>query len=98
MENQNDGTMIAIFQSIVKYLKQHGVNPQLNMLDNECFKVIKAYIVKEKIDMQLVKPHNHHVNAAERLIAMVKNHIVAGFSSIHKVCPLQLWDNFLEQI
>ena len=33
--------------------------------------------MEEKIQMQLVEPHNHQVNAAEREIQTFKNHFIA---------------------
>jgi hypothetical protein len=46
----------------------------------------------------LVPPHNHHINATERAIATFKEHFIAGLATVHKNCPLQLWDEFLPQI
>ncbi len=50
------------------------------------------------MDIQLVPLHNHHVNTAERSIAMFKEHFVTAFATVDTLCPLQLWDKFLPQV
>jgi hypothetical protein len=48
--------------------------------------------------IQLVPPHNHGINAAERAIGTVKEHFVAALATVDMLCPLQLWDKFLPQV
>ena len=50
------------------------------------------------MDIHLVPPHNHWVNAAERAIATFKEHFIVGLATVDKDCPLQLWDEFLPQV
>ncbi len=42
-------------------------------MDNEATKVIKAYLTPQQVSLQLVEPHNHCVNVAERAIQKFKN-------------------------
>ena len=49
------------------------------------------------INYQLVTPHVHQRNAAERAIRTFKNHFVAGLATTNKRFPLHLWDRLLEQ-
>ncbi len=58
---------------------------------------MKNYICKENVRTQIVEPHNHHVNASEPAIKTTKYHLIAGLATVHKDCPLQLWDKFLQQ-
>ena len=51
----------------------------------------------EKIDIQLVEPHDHRVNAAERAIQTFKHHFIAGLATVDIDFPIQLWDEFLPQ-
>ena len=57
-----------------------------------------TYIVTEKTNIQLVEPHNHRVNAAELAVKSLKYHALASFATLDPNCPIQLWDQFTEQI
>jgi hypothetical protein len=50
------------------------------------------------MNIHLVLPQNHRVNAAERAIATFKEHFLSALATVDKDCPLQLWDNFLPQV
>jgi hypothetical protein len=49
------------------------------------------------IACQLVPPHCHRRNAAERAIRTFKEHFVAGLSSVDPSSPMHLWDRLLTQ-
>jgi hypothetical protein len=98
MPSKNNAAMIAAFSDIFSTLAAHGYAPTLNVMDNDCSKVVKAHIKANKMNVHLVPPHNHHINAAERAIATFKEHFIAGLATVDKNCPLQLWDEFLPQI
>ena len=98
MKNRTDKSMIAVFQDIYEYLKQRGCSPKLHVLDNECSKAVKQYIKSEQVNIQLVEPHNHRVNAAEPAVKTAKYHIIAGLSTVDPKAPLQLWDKWLVQM
>jgi len=95
--NRQETTLQKAFEDVVEYLDDRGCKPTLNVMDNECSKVVEKYIKKENIDIQFVPPHNHRANAAERAIKTVKEHFISGLATVHYDCPLQLWDQFLEQ-
>jgi hypothetical protein len=67
-------------------------------MDNECSTAVEKYIRSKTINIQLVPPHNHPVNTAERAIATFKEHFIATLATIDMRCPLQLWDEFLPQV
>jgi hypothetical protein len=98
MPSKNNAAMIAAFSDIFSTLAVHGYAPTLNVMDNECSKAVEAHIKANKMKVHLVPPHNHRMNAAERAIAMFKEHFIAGLTTVNKNCPLQLWDEFLPQI
>ena len=98
MPSKTDDAMIAAFNSILLELEAKDSKPQLNVMDNECSKAVEAYITKNKLDIQLVPPRNHRVNAAERAIATFKEHFIASLATMDFDCPLQLWDEFLDQV
>ncbi len=84
-------------QSSCEQCRTGPMQTWLIILDNECSKAVQNYIRKESVRIQLVKPHNHRVNAAEPAVKTTKYHLVAGLATGHKYCPLQIWDKFLQQ-
>jgi hypothetical protein len=58
---------------------------------------LKIFFTVNDIDYQLVPPHCHCRNAAERAIRTFKEHFVAGLSSVDPTFPLHLWDRLLPQ-
>ena len=66
-------------------------------MDNEASTAIKKLLTQCDTKFQLVEPHNHRVNAAERAIHTFKNHFIAVLCTVDKDFPLQLWDRLLPQ-
>ena len=65
-------------------------------MDNECLQSVKDYILhNKKIDLLLVPPHMHRVNAAEKAIDSFKNHFIAGLSMLDPSFPIHLWCRLL---
>jgi hypothetical protein len=58
---------------------------------------LKNFFTVNNIAYQLVPPHCHRRNAAERAIRTFKEHFVAGLSSVDPSFPLHLWDRLLPQ-
>jgi hypothetical protein len=98
MPSKNDAAMITAFTEILVTLAARGYKPTLNVTDNECSKTIEAYIESNKMEIHLVPPNNHQVNAAEHAIATFKEHFIVGLATVNRNCPLQLWDEFLHQV
>jgi hypothetical protein len=58
---------------------------------------LKNFFTANDIAYQLVTPHCHRHNAAERAIRTFKEHFVAGLSSVDHSFPMHLWDRLLSQ-
>ena len=72
--------------------------PVVNVMDNECSKVVQEYITSNNIDIELCPPKNHHLNGpGERAIGTYKAHFISTLVTVDPNCPVQLWDTFLEQ-
>ena len=67
------------------------------MLDNKCSQDLKNAFIKEEIVWQLVPPHQHQANAAERAIQTFKHHMKACLATIDPQYPLREWDRLLPQ-
>ena len=85
------------YQTMRKLICSRGLTPKTHVLDNQCSKVLKEYTEEENETFQLVLPHLHRWNAAERAIQTFKNHFIAGMVSTHKDLPLHLWCRLLTQ-
>ena len=80
-----------------KKLTRHGHQVTLHVLDNECCEYLKAAFKKAQVQFELVPPHMHRRNAAERAIRTAKNHLLAGLATCDPAFPVQEWDRLLPQ-
>ena len=76
---------------------QAGIQPNTYILDNEASAELKTAMKKKGINHQLVPPHIHRANLAERAIQTLKHHFIAGLASIDIDFPLAEWDRLLPQ-
>jgi hypothetical protein len=58
---------------------------------------LNNFFTANDVDYQLVPPHCHRRNAAERAIRTFKEHFVVGLSPVDPAFPLHLWDRLLPQ-
>jgi hypothetical protein len=58
---------------------------------------LKNYFTVNDIAYQLVPPHCHRRNSAERAIGTFKEQFVAGLSSVDPSFQMLLWDRLLPQ-
>ena len=54
-------------------------------------------MTKSKTFFQLVPPHTHRANVAERAIQTFKSHFTVGLASLDPAFPIAEWDRLLEQ-
>ena len=66
-------------------------------MDNEASAHFKDTIDKNNIKYQLVPPHNHRANLAERAIQSFKYHFKAGLYTVDPDFPVAQWDQLLDQ-
>jgi hypothetical protein len=86
MPTRTDAAMITAFKEVIEVLRIRGYHPALNVMDNKCSIAVERYIQLEKINIQLVPPHNHR---AEQAIATFKEHFSAALATVDQLCPLQ---------
>jgi hypothetical protein len=85
------------YDTIHQELTVKDFKPKLQTLDNEASTALKNFFTVNDITYQLVPPHCHRRNAAERDIRTFKEHFVDGISSVDPSFPLHLWDRLLPQ-
>jgi hypothetical protein len=98
MPSCTNALFITAFFKVFGILCACDYQPALTVMDNECSKAVEKHIRANKMDIQLVLPHNHRVNAAERAIETFKEHFAAALATVDMLCPIQLWDKFLPQV
>ena len=97
LKNRKAENILAAYEKMHRYLKNRGMKPKIQILDNECSQQLKDYMITNNIKYQLAAPGQHRTNAAERAIRTFKNHFVAGLCSTDEHFPLHLWDRLIEQ-
>jgi len=90
--------ILAAYKQNFEDLKSKGFTPKLYVMDNQATKVIKAYLTPQEVKLQLVEPHNHRVNTAERAIQTFKNRFIGTLGTTDADFPLQLWDKMMPQV
>jgi hypothetical protein len=97
MKSRSDSECFKAYDSAHQKLTVKGSKPKLQTLDNEASAALKNFFIEHDIAYQLVPPHCHRGNAAERAIRTFKEHFVAGISPVDPSFPLHLWDRLLPQ-
>ena len=97
MKNRTAGEMIRAYTVLVMRLRNTGVTPTMHILDNECSEEFKAQIRKNNMTFQLVPPHDHRRNIAEKAIQTFKAHFISILCGTDKDFPLHLWCRLLPQ-
>jgi hypothetical protein len=77
MKNRTAGKIIRAYQTLINQPRTAGIVPKLHILDNECSQDFKDTIHLNKMTFQLVPPHNHQYNLAEKAIPTFKDHFIA---------------------
>ena len=97
LKNRSKCEILKAFTNIIRYLEKRGLKPQLHRLDNEASATLKEFMIQESIEYQLVPPHIHRQNAAERAIRTFKNHFIAMLVTNSKQFLIHLWDWLVPQ-
>jgi hypothetical protein len=98
VKNNNAAELLRTFQGMEQKMTSRGFKPKLMTLDNEASKLLKAYLIDQEINFQLVPLYYHRKNASERAIHSFKDHLIAGLCSKDKACPMHMWDRLLPQV
>lgn len=92
IKNRNVSTIKQAWTKIHSRLKMSGNKPELYIMDNECSNDLKKSLAEESCSFQLVPPHVHRRNAAERAISTFKDQFVSILSAVNPAFPISAWD------
>ena len=97
LRNHSAQEIQRVSTSVHAYLVAHGLCPRLHTLDNKASNSLKDFLTAEKVEYQLMPPHIHQRNSAERTIQTFKNHFIAGLASSDPNFPISNWCHLLPQ-
>ena len=96
MKNRTSGEMVRAYKAAMERLrKADSQPPTLHILDNECSQEFKEAIEDEGMKHQLVPPHDHRRNAAEKAVQIFKDHFIAVLCGTDATFPMKLWCQLL---
>ena len=72
-----------------------AAQPKTYVIDNEAFNDLKMALLKDNISHQLVPPHAHRTNLAERAIQTFNNHFKTGLALVDPDFPLAQWGRLI---
>ena len=78
IQNRQAATLTTVWNIIHNRLVTAGVTPKSYIMDNEYSPDLKKALAKAEVQYQLVPPHIHRTNKAERAIQTFKGHLKAG--------------------
>jgi hypothetical protein len=90
--------ILNAYKKNFEYLVSKGYTPKFNVMDNQATKAIKSYLTPQQCRLQLLKPGNHHINAAKRAIQTFKNRFIGALGTTNVDFPIQLWDKLAPQV
>jgi hypothetical protein len=91
-------SILVAYMKNFEYLVSKGYTPKINIMDNQATKKIKAYLNPQDVTLQLMEPHNHHINVTERTIKTFKNRFIDVVGITDVKIPIQLWDKLTPQV
>ncbi len=83
----NNNTIFAAYKTQFEFLESKGHKIRSNVMDNQCTKQIKKFFTAKDCNLLLVEPHNHRVNAAERVIQTFKDHFISALATTDSKFP-----------
>ena len=95
--NQTAPVLTKAWEHLQSQFGKAGVAPEVWVLDNEISKELTEAFTKQDTAYQLVPPHSHQRNLAERAIQTWKNHFKAGLATTDPKFPLTVWDQLIPQ-
>ena len=97
IKNRTGQTLMTAWQHIHKEFGRAGAAPEVWVLDNEVSHDLTNAFHTNNTKFQLVPPHSHRRNLAERAIQTWKNHFKAGLATTDPKFPLSQWDRLIPQ-
>ena len=89
--------MVVAFKENIEYPAERGFKLVFNVIDSVTSKRIRAYPKETKVGIQLVDPHDHRTNTAERAIQTFRNQFTSRLCIGDQKFPSILWWILVDQ-
>jgi hypothetical protein len=96
-QSKHDSHRITAYNEMYARLATQHVTPDVHILDNEASKAFLNAITTNGCKYQLVPPHVHRRNRAERAIRTFKDHFLTILARVAPPYPKDRWDLLLPQ-
>ena len=97
LKNRTAQSLVNAWKDMHKTFTKTNNAPKIYVLDNEKSTEILNAFKENNVLYQLVPPHSHRTNMAERAIQTFKDHFKAGLATCDPNFPLSEWDRLLPQ-
>lgn len=98
MPTRSKDSYLKAHQTALDFYDTLGYTPTFQRLDNETSNAFMEHLRKRNIKIDLVPPHQHRRNKAERDIRTYKNHFIAALAGVDPDFPMMAWDELIPQI
>ena len=98
MVNRLKQSYLKAHQEAMTFFEARGYAPTFQRMDNEISNDFMHYLQEKNIRIDLVPPHQHRRNKAERDIRTFKNHFIAAMAGVDPSFPMHAWNELLEHI
>ena len=98
MQTRSKQSYLKAHQIALDFYEEFGYTPTFQRLDNEISNDFMAHLQSKNIKIDLVPPHQHRRNKAERDIRTYKNHFIAALAGVDPNFPMMAWDELIPQI
>ena len=96
-KSKHDTYRIMAYNNMYRRLTHQHAAPDVHILDNEASKAFLDAITANNCKYQLVPPHVHRRNRAERAIRTFKDHFLSVLAGTAPSFPRDRWDLLLPQ-
>jgi hypothetical protein len=90
MKFKSGAEWVRAFSIVFDRMTSKGFKPKLQTMDNEASAALKNYFTEKEMSYQLVPPHCHRTNDAERTIRTFKEHFKSGVATVDPSFPILL--------
>ena len=67
---------------------EKGFKPTLSIFGNTASHAVKKYIKKQKVNLWLVPPHQHHINAIKQAMQTFNDHFIVALCTTYPASPI----------